>query len=371
MQDVQSLRDRNPQRPQSAKPEPPSVEKSAKNLEPITEEVPAEADNAKAVAPQQPPPVERKDGKEEEDPEPIIEEVGQSSGQKSMKKSSDPALQSSGPMMSNQDVQESFKQPSEKAPDASLKIEAKEENVEDEVQQKSLTQSKGMKDLARMDPDGVVMGNFDDDDQARPQQDDPDDYDEQQMAEEEEQYRMMVEADLAEHGIQSFFEVPYEYQEVIFMMVKGDNEGLQASKLYNEQPDLFNYYLELVIRFNQDFDPTETLMAIAKDGERIESILNAPDELVPLRYILEDLWPRIGFLPIDPENPGLVLIAEFMLNELILKYSESLDKLNLVHLKELFSGDDGEDGDEYEDDAEELEKYGEEAAMAQMGQLKR
>lgn len=83
---------------------------------------------------------------------------------------------------------------------------------------------------------------------------------------------------------------------------------------------------------------------------------------------MEDLWPRIGFLPIDPENPGLVLIAEFMLNELILKYSESLDKLNLIHLKELFSGED--DGEEYEDDAEELDRYGEEQAAAS-GQLKR
>ena len=87
---------------------------------------------------------------------------------------------------------------------------------------------------------------------------------------------------------------------------------------------------------------------------------------MPLSYILEDLWPRIGFLPIDPENPGLVLIAEFMLNELILKYSESLDKLNLVHLKELFSGD--EDG-EYDDDAEQMDQYGVEAG-GQMG-LKR
>ena len=59
------------------------------------------------------------------------------------------------------------------------------------------------------------------------------------------------------------------------MMAKNDNEGLQNSKLYNGQPDLFEYYLELVIRFAQDFDPTETLMAIAKDGDRIEVV--APD----------------------------------------------------------------------------------------------
>jgi hypothetical protein len=34
---------------------------------------------------------------------------------------------------------------------------------------------------------------------------------------------------------------------------------------------------------------------------------------------MTDLWPKLGFLPIDPENPGVALIAEFMLNELILK----------------------------------------------------
>ena len=202
------------------------------------------------------------------------------------------------------------------------------------------------------------MGNPDDDERPTHAVEAGDEYGEE-VPEDEEEYRMMVEQDLAEHGIQSFFEVPYDYQEVIFMMVKGDNEGLQRSKLYNEQADLFNYYLELVIRFNQDFDPTETLMAIAKDPERIEAILAAPDQLVPLSYILEDLWPRIGFLPIDPENPGLVLIAEFMLNELILKYSESLDKLDLVHLKELFSGDDdGEYGDDY--GKEQDDKYGDE-----------
>ena len=47
----------------------------------------------------------------------------------------------------------------------------------------------------------------------------------------------------------------------------------------------------------------------------------------------------------EPEDPDLVLrIAEFMLNELILKYSTSLEKLNLVHMKELFTaeGDDAE-----------------------------
>lgn len=71
-----------------------------------------------------------------------------------------------------------------------------------------------------------------------------------------------------------------------------------------------------------------------------------------LDFILNDLWPKLGFLPIDPENPGVALIAEFMLNELILKNSDSLEKLDLKHLKELFSGegDDEENEEEMEEE---------------------
>ena len=93
-------------------------------------------------------------------------------------------------------------------------------------------------------------------------------------------------------------------------------------------------------------------MIIAHDPERREFIHEAPDSEVPLTYIINDLWPKLGFLPIDPENPGVALIAEFMLNELILKNSDSLDKLNLKNLKDLFSGDGGESGEEMEDGLE-------------------
>lgn len=113
------------------------------------------------------------------------------------------------------------------------------------------------------------------------------------------------------------------------MMVKGDQDGLTNCKTYLENQDIFNYYLQCIIEFSQQFDPTETLMIIANDQERREHIHNAPDELVPLSYIVNELWPKLGFLPIDAENPGVALIAEFMLNELILKNSDSLDTLNL------------------------------------------
>ena len=96
-------------------------------------------------------------------------------------------------------------------------------------------------------------------------------------------------------------------------------------------------------------------MIIANDPIRREFIHTAPEENVPLDYIINDLWPKLGFLPIDAENPGVALIAEFMLNELILKNSDSLTSLNLQHLKELFSGE-GEDGDDddYEMDMDEM-----------------
>ena len=63
-------------------------------------------------------------------------------------------------------------------------------------------------------------------------------------------------------------------------------------------------------------------------------------------YISNELWPKLGFLPIDPENPALALIAEYMLNELIFKNSNDFEELNLQHLKELF----GADEEDLEDD---------------------
>lgn len=166
--------------------------------------------------------------------------------------------------------------------------------------------------------------------------------------------------------LQNFFECPYEYQEVIFMMVKGDQEALSESKLYCGNQDLFNYYLQCIIEFCQQFDPTETLMIIANDPVRREFIHSAPDTPVPLSYIITDLWPKLGFLPIDPENPGVALIAEFMLNELILKNSDALDKLNLQHLKELFSGQ----GDEMDDEEGEMDMSSPERHQYQMEQPK-
>ena len=58
-------------------------------------------------------------------------------------------------------------------------------------------------------------------------------------------------------------------------------------------------------------------MAMAHDPDKFEAILSAPDQPVPLDFVLNSFWPRLGLLPMEPENPDLVLkIAEFMLNEI-------------------------------------------------------
>ena len=89
--------------------------------------------------------------------------------------------------------------------------------------------------------------------------------------------------EIQEQGyLQNFFECPYEYQQVIFMMVKGDQEGLRENRLYMESEELFNYYLQCIIEFSQQFDPTDTLTQIAADEEKREYIHAAPDKPVTL-----------------------------------------------------------------------------------------
>ena len=85
--------------------------------------------------------------------------------------------------------------------------------------------------------------------------------------EQEELYNIEKTPDeIQEQGyLQNFFECPYEYQQVIFMMVKGDQDGLAQNQLYIESQELFNYYLQCIIEFSQQYDPTDTLMQIAAD----------------------------------------------------------------------------------------------------------
>ena len=61
-----------------------------------------------------------------------------------------------------------------------------------------------------------------------------------------------------------------------------------------------------------------------------------------ISYIVNDLWPKLGFLPIDETNPGTALIAEYFLNELVIKDSGStdLENLELNSIVNLFANHD-------------------------------
>ena len=94
-------------------------------------------------------------------------------------------------------------------------------------------------------------------------------------------------------------------------------------------------------------------MIMTSDDERRKHVHHAPDANVNLSYVLSDLWKNLGFLPLEPDNPGAALLGQFMLFELILKNSDSLSNLSLKHIKHLFQDaekESDEDDDDLEDD---------------------
>lgn len=123
--------------------------------------------------------------------------------------------------------------------------------------------------------------------------------------------------------------------------------------------------MQCIVDFSQQFDPSEILIEIANNPVQRKFIQDAPD-LVSLDFILNVLWPQLDLLPLDPENPGIALIAEFMLNELLLKNSDSLQLLNLRQLKTLYGkepeavgstadqDDDGDGEEAYSTDMDEV-----------------
>ena len=75
------------------------------------------------------------------------------------------------------------------------------------------------------------------------------------------------------------------------------------------------------IQFKQTQAFKDTLNIIHNSYKRCEDIRSAPDTLVPMSYLTDNLWQKLGFLPFDPQNPGIVRIGEFFFYELILTKS--------------------------------------------------
>lgn len=123
----------------------------------------------------------------------------------------------------------------EAAPEQASAREVKEDNEEPRM----LSTSKGHQNLNKVSADGIVVGAGEEDEAARAsskslrdnedQEGRRESIDEDDM--EEAERRVEILRAMAE-GEHNFFYFPYEAQQVLFMMVKGDNEGLAASKLY-------------------------------------------------------------------------------------------------------------------------------------------
>lgn len=127
-----------------------------------------------------------------------------------------------------------------------------------------LSSSKGQQDLNKVSADGIVVGTGEDDEANRGSTKSIRDIDAQRESidgddMEDVERRVEILRAMAE-GEHNFFYFPYEAQQVLFLMVKGDNEGLAQSKLYCQDPEQFNYYFSSVVQFSQEFDPTDTLM---------------------------------------------------------------------------------------------------------------
>ena len=91
---------------------------------------------------------------------------------------------------------------------------------------------------------------------------------------------------------------------------------------------MFDSHVNVLIKFARKFDSTLYLKVI-NDHEHQETLKTIPTGRQSISYIINDLWPKLGFLPIDPNNMDTALIAEFFLNEWVFNIKESTDLENL------------------------------------------
>ena len=68
---------------------------------------------------------------------------------------------------------------------------------------------------------------------------------------------------------------------------------------------------------------------VINDESHRAILRDIPDIKQSISYVISNLWIKIGFLPIDPSNPGTALIAEYFLSELVFKDFDSTDLENL------------------------------------------
>lgn len=83
-------------------------------------------------------------------------------------------------------------------------------------------------------------------------------------------------------------------------MLLGNKDHVYSSKVYLSKKASFDKYFAKITKFSQEFDPTDTLMAIKNDPSRLQHILNIKDRTpVPLQDVLDNLLPNLGLLSTD------------------------------------------------------------------------
>ena len=98
------------------------------------------------------------------------------------------------------------------------------------------------------------------------------------------------------------------------------------------QEETFKNYVLKLNEFKEHFDPTEYLNGLAGDSQMRQIIKDMHNETDDSLYV-QKLWNKLGF-SFDPQ------ISDFMLFELILRYSDSLEVLNLSCMRNLILGEE-------------------------------
>ena len=99
-------------------------------------------------------------------------------------------------------------------------------------------------------------------------------------------------------------------------MLKDDGYFVSNSPLYKNNQSLFDTHINRLFQFSRSFDSDLYLKVINTHKNR-EILRNIQDGQKNITYIIEDLWPKLGFLPVDANNPDTALIAEYFLNALV------------------------------------------------------
>lgn len=96
--------------------------------------------------------------------------------------------------------------------------------------------------------------------------------------------KIAITKDIKEKSLpKNFLELDQTSQEIIFLLLKKDDEALEKHEYYHSaNKDMFTFYMQNFFEFDLVYDPIETLMMIAMEPKKLKTILALPDTPVKL-----------------------------------------------------------------------------------------